>query len=156
MLGNAPILFFYLQLSSFPMHHLLKRLSFLHCNNSLFNCPRIYHTVFMTLIILKRTGIFCYFSHDQTVVVDLGEKNTTELKSPSHHIISGRTWYPHYITVGEVDLHHWVKMLFAVFLQCKITVFHSPSLFFITESLSQPCLQGQKGEDSSHRGKVSI
>ena len=74
----------------------------------------------------------------------------------SHHIWEDMvpTW--HHWIIGEVDLHHWVKMLFAEFLHCTIMVFHLPALFFISESLSQPCLQGYKAEGWSHGGKVSI
>ena len=46
------------------------------------------------------------------------QKNSTEVKSPSHHVILG----VHAVT-EDVNLHHLVKMMSVRFLHCKCKLY---------------------------------
>lgn len=54
-------------------------------------------------------------------------ENTTDMKFLSHYILSCGIWHSHYIT-GNVNFHHLVKVVFASFVQCEVTLF---SLFIL-------------------------
>ena len=54
-------------------------------------------------------------------VTGLGEEHT-EVKCPSHLMVSGRAWHPHDIT-GGVNFHHLSKSVSTRFLHQKVTTF---------------------------------
>ena len=55
----------------------------------------------------------------------IGGKDSTEVKCPSHWIVSG-TPDIHMIYGYDVDFDHLVKMLSTMFLHCQVTIFPFP------------------------------
>lgn len=81
-------------------------------------------------------------------------KNITEVKCPFHHILSGHmtsTW----LVTGDVDLGYLIKVVFARFLYCKVTIFPFCILFMRSKALSTAHTQGE-GNYSPPPGGRSI